>query len=565
MMLSAANQAFLYYFQTTLYNRAKLLVGRLRQPRYVVGVVLVVVYFVYLYKRVGFASPYFLIAIYSLLIFVSWLSIPFSSAGGTGRALTFRQADVQLLFCAPLSRRNLLQFKFMQNQGLSFISAFIFSMLSRNIEGVSFIRLILGLLLVGNIVNLNTTLVNVAVAYFRRANKGFVIYLFSGLVALIIGSSIWRATNQALSTTADITNFYQMPAIATVLEPIWWLLAPALSTSVSDFVQSLWIPVVVFGVHLLLFFTIPFPFEDNAIVTAERLENLRKHGLSALRKKETLAVSNNKHSRIQKLALVGPQWRAVLWKNLLSVGRLRPGLFKRLLFYILLAFVVANFLPERIQFTIAVVLGILAVYLVLVGPALLRVDLRIDIPHFDMIKAMPIYGRQLIFGEIFAPQLVIFGFQAVAFIAATLLVDRVEDTPLDAVAKIQILCVALPVLFALTFFYFTLQNLMALYLPSFTRFGRNVQRGVDQYGQNFLGVIVRLLSLTLALIPVAIVVGLVGVVGIKLLGLNPRFIAIIVAVLGSAILFAEALLLIYISDARYRHFDISAENIAVEE
>lgn len=564
-MLSAANQAFFYYFRTVISNRFKLLVGRLRQPRYVVGMVLVLVYFVYLYKRVGFTSPYFLIALYSVLLLVSWLSLPFSYTSGTGRALTFRQADVQQLFCAPLSRRNLLQFKLMQNQGLTFVTAFIFSMLSRNIEGISFIRLVLGLLLMGNIVNLHTTLVNVTVAYLRRTNRGYVVFLFSGAVASALGVAIWLATDQALTATGSFANFYKMPAIAMVLAPIKWLLAPALSMSVAGFVQSLWIPAIVFGVHALFFFTVPFPFEDNAIVTAERLANLRKHGVSALRKKESLTINDNKHSRIQKLAPIGPQWRAVLWKNWLSVGRLRPGLFKRLLLYILLAFVVANFLPERIQFTIGVVLAVLALYLVLLGPALLRVDLRIDIPHFDVIKSMPIHGRQLIFGEIIAPQLIIFGFQTVALVAAALLIDRFNEIPLATADKIQMLCAGLPAIFALTFFFFTLQNLMALYLPSFTRFGRNVQRGFDQYGQNVLGVIVRLLSLVLALIPISIVVGVVSTIAVNLLGMNPRFALIMASVLGSAILFAEAVLLIYLSDSRYRHFDISVENIAVEE
>ena len=565
MALSAANQAFLYYFRRVTANRIKSLAGRLKQPRYLIGMGLILLYIFYLYRRVGITTPYFLIAIYYIQILIAWLSLPFTDGTRAGRALAFQQAEVQQLFCAPLGRRQLLQFKFMQNQWGSLAAALIFSFLSRHIEGVSFIRLLAGLWLMSNIFNLQGTLVNITAAWLQRSGKQYLGWLLAGAVALALGIAVWLAIGQALTATDNFLDLFKMPAFALLLKPIALLLAPALSTSAAGFVQSLWIPVAVLCIHAVIYFTVPFPFEDNAIVTAERLATLRKHGLSALRKKETLTIKQNRYSRLQRLAPTGPQWRAVMWKNLLSVGRIRPGLFKRFFIYIVLALVVAGFLPERIQFTIGTILGFLSLYLILLGPALLRVDLRIDIPHFDMIKSMPIQGRQLIFGAIMAPQLVIFGLQAASLTSAVLLIHRFKHMPLAAIDKIEILVMALPAIFALTFFFFTLQNLMALYLPSFTRLGRNIQRGFEQTGQNVIGVIVRMLSLLAALIPVALVVGITGVIGIKLLHLDPRVTVMGDAILGSVILFAEALLLIYLADSRYRSFDLSAENITVDE
>lgn len=565
MALSPASQAFIYYFQRLIANRIKSLAGKVKQPRYLVGMGLILLYIFYLYKRIGFTSPYFLFAIYYIQILVTWLSLPFSDGTRAGRALAFQQAEVQQLFPAPLGRRQLLQFKLMQNQFGSVLAALIFSFLSRHIEGVSFGRLVPGLWLMSNIFNLHGTLINVAAAWLQRTGKRYLGWVFSSGVALALGIAVWLAIGQALTATDNFLDLFKMPAFAMVLKPISLLLAPALSNSAAGFIQSLWIPVAVLGIHAVIYFTVPFPFEDNAIVTAERLASFRKHGLSALRKKESLTIKRNRYSRLQRLAPTGPQWRAVLWKNLLSVGRIRPGLFKRLFIYIVLALLVASFLPERIQYTIGTILGFLALYMVFLGPALLRVDLRIDIPHFDMIKAMPIHGRQLIFGAIMAPQLVIFGLQATCVISAVLLFHQFKHSYLAAFDKIELLCIALPAIFALTFFFFTLQNLMALYLPSFTRMGRNPQRGFDQIGQNFLGVIIRMLSLLLALIPAAIIAGIVGVIGLKLLHVDPRITVITDAMLGSVILFAEALLLIYISDSRYRRFDLSAENITVEE
>lgn len=565
MALSPASQAIIYYFRRVVANRIRTMAGKLKKPRYLIGAGLISLYIFYLYKRVGFTTPYFLIAIYFIQILIAWLSLPFSDGTRSGRALAFQQAEIQQLFCAPVGRRHLLLFKLIQNQWISLIAVLIFSFLSRNIAGVSFARLLFGLWLVSNILNLHGTLLNVAAAYMQRTGRQYLGWLFSGAVLLGIGIAIWLAIGQALTATGNFLDLFKTPAFFMLLKPVNLLLAPALSTSAAGFLQALWLPVAVLCIHAVIYFTVPFPFEDNAIVTAERIANVRKLGLSGMRKKESLTIRQNRYSRLQRLAPAGPQWRAVLWKNLLSIGRIRPGLFKRFFIYILLALVVASFLPPQIQYTIGTVLGFLALYLILLGPALLRVDLRLDIPHFDMIKAMPIHGRQLIFGAIMAPQLVIFGLQAASLIGATLLINHFKHTALTAVDRIEILCVALPVIFALTFFFFTLQNLMALYLPSFVRLGRNIQRGFEQSGQNVLALIVRMLSLLVALIPVAIIGGIVGLIAIKLLHVNPRITVMTDALLGSVILFAEALLLIYMSDARYRRFDLSEENLTVEE
>lgn len=565
MILSPAGRAFVYYFQRVIANRIRTLAGKLKQPRYLVGTGLILLYIFYLYKRIGFTSPYFLIAIYYIQLLVAWLSLPFSAGTRAGRALAFQQAEIQQLFAAPLSRRQLLLFKFMQNQWLALIAVLIFSFLSRNIAGVSFLHLLLGLWLMSNIFNLHGTLMNVAAAWLQRSGRQYLAWLFSGAVLLALAGAIWLGTGQAVTATGNFLDFAKTPAFAMLLKPVTLLLAPALSTSTAGFLQALWLPAVVLAMHAIIYFTVPFPFEDNAIVTAERIANVRKHGLSALRKKETLTIKQNRYSRLQRLAPTGPQWRAVLWKNLLSIGRIRPGMFRRFFIYILLALVIASFLPEHIQYTVGTILGFLSLYLILLGPALLRVDLRIDIPHFDMIKGMPIHGRHLIFGSIMAPQLIIFSLQAASLTGAALLIPRFKHTPLALFDRIEILCMALPVIFALTFFFFTLQNLMALYLPSFVRLGRSVQRGFEQSGQNVLALIVRMLSLLVALIPVAIVGGIVGLVAIKLLHVNPRITVITDALLGSVVLFAEALLLIYLSDARYRRFDLSEEHITVEE
>ncbi len=565
MLLSHIDQAFFYYFSRSIRNRLWQMLGRLKNPRYLIGLVAILAYGVFIFKRVGIPTPYFLFAIYLYMFLSAWLFLPFSSRITMARALAFRQAELQQLFSAPLSRRRLLQFKFMQSQWTSLIAAIIFSILTRNVEGVSFIRLLLGILLVSNILNLHNSLVNLLIDYFKRRNLLYMTWVISGACFLAVGLFVYVAIRQAIVGSVDIKDFSSLPVLQPLLYFMGQMLAPALSTSYLEFLKTLWFPLGLLAVHALLFFNLKFPFEDNAITTAEKLADLRKRGWSAFRKKQTIVVKNDKHVRLQRLAATGPQWKALVWKNLLSISRIRPGLIKRLCLYIGIVFVVGLLTPQKYQIVAGVVLAFAAAYTLFLGPALLRVDLRVDIPHFDVIKSMPMDGRQLIFGEIMAPQIVIFAFQVILSIASVFLISQIDDVGITIIDKVQIIVIALPILFSLTFFLLTMQNLMALHLPSLVTLGPNAQRGFDQFGPNIIGALVRAITLLFALVPVVAVIGIICG-GLYLLSpLSIRSLAIIAAFVGSIALFLESLLLIFLSDNRYRHFDLSAEKITAIE
>ena len=560
----AVESAYGYYFYCAIRNRIKNLRQRIRRPRYVVGFILIGLYFVFLYNRVGLNTPYFLAGLYFMLWAMNWILLP-NSSSNMARALAFRLAEIQQLFVAPLSRRRLLQFKLMQNQASSLIMATIFTLLCRRIEGTSVGFLFIGIFLVSNLLNLHSSLLRILVDYFRRRQKLSVVWMISTAFALGLGAIIWLSI-QKIAVNSDSTfEFVSYEPAASIMQFMLALFGPALATSWREFFTGLWLPLVLIAVHALLFFNIKFPMEDNAIVSAELLDKFRQQGARALRKRRTSIDANKGGWGLQQLAPTGPQWRAVFWKNWTSIVRLDSRLAKRLLLFVIAAIAVSQFLSQEVKSTAGFVLLIIVPYTLLIGPALLRNDLRIDIPHFDVIKSMPIVGRQLIFGEIMAPQVFLVGIQVVLLLAAALLISRINDTAVTTAMKLHAFAIAVPACFALTFFMLTLQNLMALYLPGLTRLGRRVQQGFDQFGQNFLGALVRLLAIIVAMIPAAVIGGIVGAIGEWVFSLPRELTSILAAGAASATIFGESLLLIYMSDSRYRYFDLSEENIKAEE
>ena len=57
------------------------------------------------------------------------------------------------------------------------------------------------------------------------------------------------------------------------------------------------------------------------------------------------------------------------------------------------------------------IMAILMAYSLLLGPQMLRLDFRHDLPMADILKTFPLRGWQIALGEILAPVAVLAGFQ----------------------------------------------------------------------------------------------------------------------------------------------------------
>ena len=334
-----------------------------------------------------------------------------------------------------------------------------------------------------------------------------------------------------------------------------------MTTDPAAFALAAIYPVALIAVQAFVIWRVDFRFEDEAVEIAQKIQNIRKEGIGALRDKKELVVAQPNSP--WDLSPTGPAWRALVWKNLISLGRFpRRTWIRMLIIVVVMVAVFSSVLIEdghaatRIGFLI---LGLLF-YGSILAPSFVRVDLRIDIPHFDVLKAMPLRGRSLIFGEVMGTVVALWAVQIIGCLIATFLITREGDYVFGWGQKIPGFFALVCGCFALDFAWVTAENLIALWFPGFVQLGRGIRAGFDQIGQNLMGALIRMLGLLVLFVVPALLGGLLSF-GLYEFGVEIALAVSVGVVLASALLFSESYALIYLSDARYDRFDITSENI----
>ncbi len=571
--------AFLYYLRCTGRNRLKALKSKLKSPRYVIGLILALAYIYFFFFRQLFhaaesattSQSHFghvaLTFFYALNYYTAWIFGPF------GRGVIFRQSEIQQLFSAPLLRRDLLLFKFMQAQGPLVITGLIFGALANKYASHSYPVVVFSLYLVGNLAHVHGVLVHLIVKKIKgEGGVRTILALIPGLSllgAIVLGA--WRGM-QIVNTDGSRPSFTQVmesPLLAAVIRPLTIQADYILSVGGLNFVLASVGIVGIIGLFAAIVVRFDQRFEDNAIKVAAAIATVKKDGLGGLRKKEKLIVKGSSKS-FPRLATTGPVWRAIVWKNVVSIGRLQKKAFRILMFVLMIAFFVASAIGDEVaDAKVGAILGFvslgIAAYASLLGPALLRVDLRIDIPHFDVLKSLPIRGRELLLGEVMGPALVIAAAQwCLSLVGVLALPAEIGDETISFEMRAAIMATAVPGFFAIAFALFSLENLFALYLPSFARLGRGMKAGFDQFGQNLMGAIIRALAVVIMVIPAGLIGALLVWIQVSALGWPNLLVVPLTTWLCAFLIVGECYLLLGMAEERYENFDLSAESLTVE-
>ena len=154
---------------------------------------------------------------------------------------------------------------------------------------------------------------------------------------------------------------------------------------------------------------------------------------------------------------------------------------------------------------------------VLFGPQLMRLDLRGDLQHLDVLKTWPVRAASVIRGEILWPAGVVIatvwvGVACAALFAGTAF-PRLSESWRWALAVSGI--VAAP---ALVIPQYVVHNAVAIFFPAWVPTGRQQPRGVDAMGQRLIMMAGVVCSLLLFALPGAIAGGIVWFALRRLLG-----------------------------------------------
>jgi len=523
--------AALFYLQYhSARNRLVTRFKRLKQPKYLFGAIVGGLYLYFYFFRYlfgGFAGgarhaaspvvpPEYLVLVESLaalalfvIVLLAWL-IPHERA-----ALTFTEAEVAFLFPAPVSRRSLIHFKLIRSQLRILFSALLLTLFSRRFGGSALVHgfgwwLILSTL---NLHFLGSSFARTLLLDRGVSNRFRRLLVFA--LVLGVGAFVWLWAKNTLppltsADTADFTSILKYtqqvltagPALY-LLYPFHLLVRPFFAPDAAAFLAALAPALLIFLLHYLWVVGSDVAFEEASVEASQKLATR----IAAVRAGNWQAAGTRPKARRAwfQLAATGPAATALWWKNLIGVSRI----FSARLWIMLVVVMVVVFAgfggsahAQNLSKLAAVIIAIGLGYSLLLGPQLLRLDFRRDLPMADILKTFPLRGWQIALGEILAPVSVLAGFQWLLLLAGFGLVSFLPGKHETLVLAIGISAACL--LPALDFLLLLIPNAAVLLFPSWIQTGKDSARGIEATGQRLILAVGQLFALLLALVPAAI-------------------------------------------------------------
>jgi hypothetical protein len=499
----------LFLYRRTAVNRLRQQVARAKSPRYLAAVVMGMLYIwwaLFRNARLGGGPMASLINtdITELLLAIASVFLLLSAArwwvfGGERGALAFTPAEVQFLFPAPVSRRQLVHAKLVRMQLAILLNTLIFSVLLRGSggtvegwqRGLSLWMLFSTLALHrlgASIVHAN------AMEHVGKARRRLVLPLLvfgAVLVAVVYGLvTAWPLLRVASLSGAQavllaITDALRAPGPAAALWPVRAVLEPVFLGSGGTWLTLMPRAAAILLLHYLWVIRLDKAFEEAALEAtqhrAERLQRFRTSQMGNTRGRSGKLV------KVPALGLTGRPEVAIVWKNV--VAALRGGAWKTQLISFtiglaLLAVVTRSASARAGDAFMGITIGWGAMLLFL-GPLWMRFDLRLDLPRLAMLKTMPLPGWRIVGAEIIA--VTVLHSITVWSLMAVPIVSFLQDPALflESGATVPMLvgvAVGVPVFNLLMF---TIQNGTALLFPAWVRLGTEA-RGFETMGQNLL-------------------------------------------------------------------------------
>lgn len=583
--------AFLYLQATSLKNQLVERLRRLRQPKYLAGALAGAAYFYFFFFRhvtttsrphherwpapLGVTPEWVPLLItmlaFALLVVAAliWI-IPNSRA-----ALRFTEAEVAFLFPAPVARRQLIHFKLLRSQLGILVSAFFFTLIFRRASalGGNPWTHAAGWWLVLSTINLHLLGASFARDQLLARGVGRLrrgAFVLGGLALLAVGGWWWVSRHVAAPSTADLADLTALirylGAVLTqapfswLLAPFRWVLQPYFAPTTQEFFLALGPALLVLVAHYRWVIRADVAFEEASLNQARQLdEKIAAARAGDWRGAATPATQPRPEPF--SLGAQGPAIVAFLWKNLLALG----PLFRARSWLIAAALIVAfhiwagqTRLGAQLQMFTFVVPLALGGWLLLVGPLLMRSDLRLLVSHFDLLKSYPLRGWQVVLGSLL-PSLVILA--AIEWLLLLLAAPSAGAAPGSRDLSLALLgtgalgiALVLPPLSGLML---SIPYAATLLFPAWAETRGARGGGIEAMGQRLIFFAGYLVVLVTALLPAVLCGGLTAFIAHWLGGWVPAIVS--AALVSSLILGAEFAAAVWWLGERFERFDLSTD------
>lgn len=511
-------------------NRVRARLARLKQPRYLLGSIAGIAYIGYFailrspglsrgrgeaaaanFMRV--AGPVELGAALALLLFAAlvWV-LPAARS-----PLRFSPSEIQFLFPAPISRRQLLQFRLLRAQlGLLFGSVMVAVFMRPTTFSNSW-KFVTGLWLILMTCRVYFTGVSLYREGLRQRGiagiaKWAPVAIVCAAVAIVAATIYgnWPALGAAdapQSFFVGLDRLLSSGLVAWILWPFQSLTRLPLAPTTTAYLTVLPGALVVLIANYVWVLRADTAFEESAALIAEKKVS---DGPARMQPRVKGAAATP-----FALAPTGRLETAIVWKNLIMVGRYASlrMLVRALPMVISLGFF-ASLASRRNGFATVAAVGclMLTAITVVVGPMMARNDLRRDLGNLAMLKAWPLSGATLMRGEILAPAVMLTSIAWLLILAAAALAGNLRVGFLQPLVadRFSYMTAALLLAPGLILVELTLLNGLAVLFPAWISTGAARSRGVDALGQRLFTTAGVLLALVVALLPAALIAGLVG-------------------------------------------------------
>jgi ABC-2 type transport system permease protein len=300
-------------------------------------------------------------------------------------------------------------------------------------------------------------------------------------------------------------------------------------------------------------------FEEASLEAAQK----RADVIAAMRSGNVRLFSTSKKRNKPFFALqpLGPRVMALFWKNLIVAGQAFS--FRFWLGVVVVGVVFAGVFGNRpgmwevVQPVAAGMCLMGFVFSLLMGPQVMRHDLRQDLQVADVLKQYPLAGWQIVLGELLAPTMILTLMQWI-FLAIILLFSgqMPKDIPVDL--RFAVVIAAAVLVPGLNFLGLLIPNAAVLVFPSWFNQSGESQQGMEATGQRLIMMFLQVFVLLLSMVPAAGVFTVVFFLITVFLGAG---IAIpIAAVCALIVLAAEATAGIVFLGKLFERLDLSLES-----
>ena len=577
--------ALLFLLLHSWKNRLWMRFRRLRQPKYLAGAAVGLIYAYFYFYRFLMSGPRgrsggMLLTpenatllesagalILGTVLLLGWV-LPHERA-----ALVFSEAEVAFLFPAPVRRKTLIHFKLLKSQiGILFTTVLFTLIFRRGLAGnPAWVRAV-GWWLIFSTLNLHmlgssfarTLLLEQGISNWKRRT-----IVLSLVVAAVGTVAIWAWRT---IPPPDVGNFkgasdvkyyaeqvLQSGPLPYLLYPFRLVVRPYLSLGVTAFLWALGPALGLLALHYVWVVRSNVAFEEASVEASRKMAET----LAAMRANRGRMGGRPKKKKGApfKLEPLGAPAVGFLWKNLIGAGHAFTLRFW--LFWIWMAVIVGfgTSVGAR-SMNLAVFLGMLAMVFLamsfLIGPQLVRQDFRTDLAMADVLKMYPLRGWQVALGELLAPAAILTGVQWLLIVLCAALSANVARREMALELRLALAAGLVVMAPALNLVTLLVPNAAVLLFPAWIQTGKDAAQGIEVMGQRLIFVLGQLVVLLVAFLPAAAAFAAVLVIGRLILG--PYLPFTFAAVAAAGVLGAEAWLGLMWLGRLFERMDLSLES-----